>query len=137
MRAYPVQSRKLAGTDYREVSTRARAIYTELKKRSKRRTYIRSAFFSKGKIFLDLYWQHLHDQRNWRDRMRRLRFYACAIELIEHSRYESVSKTNQNNPTEILHRFTGITHDHEIFHVQVKEDKRKDQKFLISIFPGN
>ena len=35
----------------------------------------------------------------------------------------------------MLHRFAGITADNHLFYVQIKEDKRKGQKWLISVFP--
>src|SRR3989338_9964403 len=133
MQAYPVKSPPLSGTDFHEIRRQSFGLYQEIKRKSKRRPHVRSAFFEKDKIFLEIYWQHLFDQSNWRDRMRRLRFYPCAIELIQHSRFEPTSKENPNNRSEIFHRFTGITRDHVIFHVQIKEDKNTDQKFLISI----
>jgi hypothetical protein len=136
MKAYPVKSNKLSGTDFHEVRSQAFGLYEQIRKKSKRRPYVRSAYFNKDKIFLQLYWQHLYDQRNWRDRMRRLRYYPCALEVIQKSRFEPTSKENPNKRSELLHRFTGITKDQELFHVQVKEDRRTDQKFLISIFPA-
>ncbi len=136
MKAYQTNTQKLSGTDFHEVRCQAFDIYTEIKKRTKRRPYIKSAYFNKSKIFLELYWKHLYDQRNWRDRMRRLRYFPCAIELIRNTRFEPASKENPNRRSEILHRFAGITKDHDVFYIQIKEDKNKDQKFLMSIFPA-
>lgn len=135
MKAYPVKSTPLSGTDFHEIRRQAFGLYNEIRKKSKRRPYVRSAFFNKEKIFLEIYWQHLYDQRNWHDRMRRLRYYPCAIELIQKSRFEPTSKENPNKSSEILHRFAGITKDQDLFYVQIKEDKNTSQKFLISIFP--
>ena len=67
--------------------------------------------------------------------MRRMKFFGCAIELIQNSHFEPTSKENPNKPGEILHRFAGISADNEIFFVQIKEDKRNNQKCLISVFP--
>lgn len=67
--------------------------------------------------------------------MRRLKYFPCAIELIQKSRFEPESKENPNKRTEILHRFTGVTKENDIFFVQIKEDKRTGQKWLISVFP--
>ncbi|MBI2443691.1 MAG: hypothetical protein HYV42_00400 [Candidatus Magasanikbacteria bacterium] len=135
MKAYPVKSTPLRGTDFREIRRQAFGLYDEIRKKSKRRPYLRSAFFAKDKIFLDIYWQHLYDQRNWHDRMRRLRFYPCAIELIRKSRFPPTAKENPNKRSEILHRFLGATQNQGVFYVQIKEDKSTNQKFLISIFP--
>lgn len=135
MKAYPAQSPLLRGTDFHEIRRQAFALYAEIKRQSKRRPYIRSAFFNKEKIFLEIYWQHLYDQRNWHDRLRRLRFYPCAIELIQKSRFEPTAKANPNKRSEILHRFMGITKNQEVFYVQIKEDINTRQKFFISVFP--
>lgn len=48
---------------------------------------------------------------------------------------EPTSKQNPNKPAEILHRFAGLTKDKEIFFVQIKEDKKTDQRHLLSVFP--
>ena len=96
---------------------------------------MRSAYFDKQKIFLGLFWQHLHEKENVRDKVRRLKYYPCAIELIQKSRVEPTSKENPNRPGEIVHRFAGSTPDNELFFVQIKEDKRTNQKLLMSVFP--
>lgn len=67
--------------------------------------------------------------------MRRMKFFGCGIDLIKNSKVKPTSKENPNKPEEILHRFTGITGNSEQFVVQIKEDKKSSQKFLISIFP--
>ncbi len=134
MRAYKTKSETLSGTDFHEVRKKAFDIYMGIKKRSKRTPYIRSAYFNKDKIFLTLFWHHLFEKK-WQDRMRRLRFYAAAMEVIRYSRFTPRSKENPNKPNEILHRFAGVTKDNELFYVQIKEDKRSRRKYLISIFP--
>ena len=135
MKVYKTKSVRLAGSDFREVNKNAIRIYKILKAKTKRRAYIRSAYFQKDKIFLDIFWHHLFEKQNWRDRVRRLRYFGCAIELIERSHFEPSTKENQNNQSEILHRFAGITKENELFYVHIKEDKRSGQKFLISVFP--
>ena len=132
---YKTNCKKLAGTDFKELHQKTLDIYKKLRRKSKRRTYIRSAYFKKDKIFLELFWQHLFDKKNWRDRARRIQYFPAGIELIQNSRFDPVSKENVDRKSEILHRFTGITKDKEIFFVQIKENKKNDQKFLISIFP--
>lgn len=135
MKAYKVKSKKLPGTNFHEVRKKAFKLYQQIKSKTKRRAYIRSAYFKKDKIFLALFWQHLFDKQKWQDRMRRLKYFKVAIELIRHSKFEPKSKENPNKSGEILHRFTGITKDHDIFFVQIKENKCNGQKYLISIFP--
>ena|SRR3989338_9056855 len=135
MKSYQTKAKKLAGTDYKEVHKRAFNLYQQIKSKTKRRPYVRSAYFKKDKIFLELFWQHLFDRGNWRDRMRRLKYFACAIELIRKTTFEPESKENPNKQTEIFHRFAGTTKENNMFFVQIKEDKRTGQKFLISIFP--
>lgn len=137
MRIYEAKSKKLGGTDFYEVRKKAFGLYKEIIKKSKRRPYVRSAYFEKDKVFLALFWQHLWDKQKWQERMRRLKFFAAGIELIQNSKFEPKSKENPNNANELLHRFAGSTKEKELFFVQIKEDKKTDQKYLISIFPGN
>lgn len=134
MKVYQTKIKKLTGTDFKEIHSKALSIYKEIKSKTRRKPYVRSAYFNKEKVFLDYFWQHIW-QKNWRDRTRRLKFYPCALDLIRNSRIEPISKQNPNKPIEILHRFGGITKDKELFFVQIKEDKKTDQKFFLSVFP--
>ncbi len=45
MQIYKTKARKFSGSDFHEVHQKAFGLYTKIKRRSKRRTYIRSAFF--------------------------------------------------------------------------------------------
>lgn len=135
MKACRVKANKLSGTNYKELHKKARYIYDQIKKRSKRKPYVRSAYFKKDKIFLDLFWSHLFEKNHFGDFTRRLKFYPCAIELIRHSNLEPASKENVGKRSEILHRFAGITGDSELFYVQIKETKRTGKKWFISVFP--
>ena len=78
--------------------------------------------------------QHLHE-KHFKEQVRRMKFFPCGIELIKATTYDPESKENVDRKSEILHRFTGVTSEKEIFFVQIKEDKRTGEKFLISIFP--
>lgn len=135
MKGYQTKAKKLHGTDFHEVRKKAFGLYQELKKRTKRKPYVRSAYFKKDKIFLDLFWSHLFEKKHFADLMRRMKLYSCAIELIQHSKLEPTSKENPNKPSDILHRFGGITPDREMFFVQIKEDKRSGKKWFMSVFP--
>ncbi len=136
MQAYQVKTNKLSGTSYAEIERAARSIYKRIAAQTKRNPYIRSVYFQKEKIFLKLFWEHLNQKRR-SDRKRRLKFYACALELLRSTTCEPQSKPNVDVSGEILHRFMGITKEGEIFYVQVKQGKRKGDKHFISVFPPN
>ena len=84
---------------------------------------------------MDYFWQHMED-KSWRDRVRRLRFYPCALDLIRNSHVTPVTVKNPNRISEKLHRFSGVTKSGEIFVVQIKEDVNRNEKYFISIYPG-
>ncbi len=135
MKIFQSKVKKFAGTTYGELFPQAFAAYKKLKKNSKRKPYIRSVYFDTDKIFLDYFWNHLHNKNNIRDKARRLKFYDCALDLIANSRVEPYSFQNPMTNKEILHRFAGLSKEGEMFYVQIKEDKRTDQKHFISVFP--
>lgn len=134
MYLFPVKAQPFPGTRYAEVAPQARALLRQIAKRTKRQPYIRSAYFRKDKIFFTYLWNHI-SQKTWRERARRLKYLPCAIELIEKSRNTPTTKDNPNRRDEALHRFEGKTKSGIRFAVQVKEDKRKRRKELISIYP--
>ncbi len=135
MKTYKTKTKRIPGTSYKEIRKGAFKIHQEIKRKSKRKPYIRSVYFKKDKIFLDLFWTHIFEKKNYWDQMRRMKFFACGIELIKKSNFEPTSKENPNKLSEILHRFAGTSADNELFFVQIKEDKRTGRKYLISIFP--
>lgn len=134
MPAYKAKTKPLSGSNYSEVKKNAYGTYLKIKQKSKRKPYIRSMFFKKDKVFLDIFWAHIF-QKNYWDQMRRMKFFSCGIELIQKSRFEPTSKENPNKRSELLHRFAGTTMNNELFFVQIKEIKSTGKKFLISIFP--
>ena len=73
--------------------------------------------------------------KNEKDRVRRLRYYDCALDLIKNSNYDPVSRENFQKKDELLHRFYGVAKNNEKFVVQIKENKRTKRKDLISIYP--
>jgi hypothetical protein len=131
MEIYRTKIKPVPGTNYSEVYPRAWALYKQIASKTKRRPYVRSAYFNKEKVFLDLFWDVR--QKNLRDRARRLKYYPCALDLIGYSRIRPSSQLNPMRKSEILHRFTGIYMD-KLFHVQIKEYK-SGEKHFISIFP--
>lgn len=133
--AYQTKAKKLSGTSYKEVHKKAQIAFSEIKRRTKRKPYVRSAYFHKQKIFFDFFWVHLR-QKPIPEKIRRLKYFRTAIELIRHSRNHPYSMQNPNKKSEILHRFAGITKEKEMFFVQIKEHKRTGRKQLMSIFPS-
>ena len=130
---YQTKSKKISGTNYVEVFHNAFILYDSIKKKTKRRPYVRSAYFKKEKIFLEYFREHLF-QKSPEERMKRLKFFRAAIELVEKSRNAPISKENPNKKNEIVHRFAGLTAEGELFYVHVKEDKKK-RKYFMSCFP--
>lgn len=135
MRYYKTHINALPGTNWKEVMKKAFGVYRDIVRKTKRRPYVRSAYFDKQKIFLGIFWQHLHEKKNLKDKTRRLKYFPCAIELIKKSRVEPISKENPNRTGEIVHRFAGSSPNNELFFVQIKEVKRTGEKWLISVFP--
>ncbi len=134
MEAYRTKAKKLHGHTYKDISSQANELYKREKSRTKRKPYIRSAYFKKDKIFLELFWQHLW-QKNWRDRKRRVQFFACALDLLRHSHIDPISVQDPNDKSVMLHRFYGKDPNGAKFIVQVKEYKKTNQKWLMSVFP--
>lgn len=135
MQVYRVKSERLHGTNFSEVCKKAFVLYQAIKQKTKRRSYVRSVYFNKEKVFLELFWSHLHEKLNYQDKVRRVRYFPCAIELIQHTKFDPESKENVDRKSEMLHRFAGETKSGDKFFVQIKEDKRSGQKWLISVFP--
>lgn len=135
MQVYKTKTKRLAGSNFHEVRQKAYGLYEQINKKTKRRPHIRSAYFNKNKVFLETFWAHLFQKENWHDRVRRMKYFPAAVELLRNTRFHPISKENPNKPTEILHRFAGVTADDHLFYVQVKENKRKNQKWLMSAFP--
>jgi len=132
---YQVKSTKLTGSNYKEIRNKAVLIFrNDIEKQSKRKPYIKSAYFKKQKIFFDYFWKHTY-QKNPRTRFRRLKYFKAGIELIKDSRNEPASKQNPNKRNEVLHRFAGLTKEKELFYVQIKEDKKTGKKYFMSCFP--
>ena len=136
MNPYKTKVSEIPGTSYREVYDKAIAEFNKIKKRTKRRPYVRSAYFgkpTKHKIFFDFFWLHLME-KNFPDRVRRLRYFNAAIDLIKNSRNHPTTKDNPDNSAELVHRFIGITKGGKKFYVQIKETKRSGKKQLMSMF---
>jgi hypothetical protein len=132
---FHTKSKAFSGTTYSELAKKARTHYKKVTSNTKRRPYIRSKFFNKQRKFLELYWVHLSDKKSFSEKVKRLRYFACGIELIKKSHCDPISKENPNNTREIVHRFIGIDSEKKRFCVQIKEEKNSGEKWLMSIFP--
>jgi hypothetical protein len=136
MQVYKSKYGRIPGTSYSEVYPRALTIYRLAQSHTKRQPYIRSKYFSKDKIFLAYFWQHLR-QKNFKDRARRLRYLEAALDAMRNTTFTPITKQNPNDANELLHRFAGETMNSELFYVQVKENNKTGRKDLISVFPPN
>ncbi|MEF3692337.1 MAG: hypothetical protein V3574_04775 [Candidatus Moraniibacteriota bacterium] len=105
-------------------------LYNEIEKKTKRKTYLRSAYFKKEKVFFDYFKKHIF-QKSPRERMKRLKYFKAAIELIKYSKNKPIIKENGK---EVFYRFAGMTKERELFYVQIKENK-KGEKYFMSCFP--
>ena len=96
MQAYQAKSKKISGTNLAEVYRASERIYKEIARKTKRRPYIRSAYFKKEKIFFDYFWNHLR-QKVPKERFKRLKFFEASVELIKKSRNKPVSDPEAQN----------------------------------------
>lgn len=133
MEVYKTKVKHLSGTSYREVYSQAKFLYKQIESKSKRKPYIRSKYFEGEKVILDYFWDHI-GHKNPADRLRRLRYYACALDLIKYSKAkpEIIVKAS-----EILYRFKGRNGNSEFFYVQITQEKKRDKKYFLSVFPAD
>jgi hypothetical protein len=126
---YKCKSGLIPGHNYVAIIKIARKVFDNAAAKTKRRPYVRSAYFKGEKIFLDNFWPHIM-QKNPRDRFRRLQLIRAGFELIRDSRKAPILIKEGR---ERLYRFLGISAGHQ-FYVQIKEDPKRRQKFLMSMF---
>jgi hypothetical protein len=133
---YKTKLSKITGSSDTEVFKKARKLFDQIEKRTKRKPYLISPYFKKQKVFFDFFWFHLN-QKSKREKVVRLRLLPLAIDLISNSRNKPTSKPNPNKKSEILHRFAGLIGRNEQFYVQIKEDTKKKKLYFMSVFPMN
>lgn len=134
MKVYRTKIGKIPGRRYIDIERAARDIHKQYARQTKRSPYIKSLYFDKEKIFIDLFWSHLN-QKPRADRKRRLKYYAAAIDLLQNTRFDPVTRDNPNGKHETVYRFAGITPSEELFYVQVKRDESTSNKYFMSVFP--
>ena len=133
MQAFSSKHSRTKGTSVEELARKGRQVFATVTMKSKRTPYVRSAYFNKEKVFINLFWTHL-GQKPRSERIRRLRFVACALDLISNSRFAPTSKLNPNDPSEMLHRFAGVSKDGYLFFVHIKENLKDGRKSFMSVF---
>ena len=134
MKYFLTKQNPFSGSTVGEIRRQAEFLLHVIERRTKRTPYVRSSYFKHQKIFITLFWDHLHS-KPWKDRVRRLRLVPCAIELLRKTTISPTTKENPNRHDELLHRFGGITSTGSVFYVQVKEEKRNGRKYFMSVFP--
>lgn len=133
MKVYKSNQIKLSGRSYSEVERAARAIYNRHARGKRRLPYVRSAYFDKSKVFINLFWTHLN-QKPRSDRKRRLKLFGAAVDLIQNSRAAPIEKPNPNSKNETVYRFAGLTAKDELFYVQIKLDRKTGNHYFMSVF---
>lgn len=132
----PYQSKVylIAGSSLDEILIKVRGAYGSIRRKTKRRAYIRSAYFKKEKVFFDYFWIHL-SQKNRKTKTIRLKYFLAAIDLIENNRQTPITKENPLKRSELLHRFYGSTKEKHLFCIQIKQEKKTGRKYFMSVFP--
>lgn len=124
----------ITGSSYNEVAPLARKEHNTIKKMTRRQPYVRSTYFNKDKVFINLFWEHLA-QKHRGQRTARLKYYSCAIDLIRHTRITPDPIFSYTDMNVILHKFSGKTIEGNAFYVQIKQNKRTGRKDFVSVFP--
>ncbi len=68
MDIYKSSKQKIAGTSFSEINKTAKAIFNRVKARTRRTPYLRSRYFKKEKVFLNLFWNHLYKKKTTQQR---------------------------------------------------------------------
>lgn len=131
MSIYKSKYRQLPGTDFKEVTKNARKEYTKVQRLTKRQPYVRSQYFSKDKVFINIFWNHLAQKRKG-EQIVRAKLLLAAFDLLRNTKTEPESLFDNGNA---LHRFRGETADGILFAVQVKHDMKTGRKDFMSVFP--
>jgi len=135
MKFYKTKAKKIPGTSFSEVNKGAQRIFKNIKRQSKRNPYVKSVYFRKEKVFFNIFWSHLYEKQNLNDKTRRLKYFACAVELIQKTTHEPEQRKPLEDKNVVLYRFAGATNNNELFFVQIKEDLKTKKKYFISVFP--
>lgn len=132
MKVYRSKYIKITGTSYEEIIRNARKQHQVIKKRTKRQPYIRSKYFNRDKIFVNLFWEHLM-QKHRGEQQQRARFYLCAIDLLRNNTHDPRTIFTYGNLNIMLHRFIGISKDKEFLRTSKTKQKNWSQRFYICV----
>jgi hypothetical protein len=132
---YKSKYEPLPGSSYDEVIPRAHREHNAIRRRTKRQPYVRSRYFNKDKVFLNIFWNHLVQKRRG-EQTARARLYLCAIDLLRNTPHSPDSIFSYENPNTVLHRFYGATNGDQLFYVQVRQNKKSGRKDFMSVFPA-
>lgn len=132
---YQCQIGKIKGSSYEDVNKRAQMIFSLIQSGGKRKAYLKSPYFKHEKVFFDYFWEHIR-QKPIKERIRRLKFFAAAIDLIGNCNNKPEITNNPSKKREILYRFKAVNRDKEIFYVQIKKNIKTNSKQFMSVFPG-
>ncbi len=131
MNVYKSKYRQLSGTDYSEVTKSARNEYARVQKLTKRQPYVRSKYFARDKVFINIFWNHLAQKRKG-EQIVRAKLLLAAFDLLRNTMHQPDSIFDSGRA---LHRFYGETEDGIKFAVQVKHDLKTGRKDFMSVFP--
>lgn len=135
MATYKSRYELLPGSSYEELIKQARQVYHGLQKSTPRRVpYIRSKYFNKEKVFINVFWEHLN-QKSRKERVARLKYYKCALDLLSHGGNSPNTIIPNTEKQAVLYRFYGFTKSSQCFCVQVKENSRNKRKDFLSVYP--
>jgi hypothetical protein len=123
---------QLSGSNLKEIRKKAHRIEDEWVVRSHRQTFIKSAY-SNRRVFTDEFWNHLVNKSFRTDKIRRLRLYKCALDLIANSHFEPKITYDRGRER---YEFYGLTANEEAFCVHIYKDKKNGHYFM-SCFPEN
>jgi hypothetical protein len=129
--AFLVKMQPLAGSTEERARKNALEYYQAIKRKTKRKPYIRAAFFEKQKIFLDVFWSHTFEKSR-KVRAERFKLFPCAIELLEKTTKTPEIYIPTQKKSETWLRFFGRTTTGVHFVVQVKS--RLGRFYLISVY---
>ncbi len=135
MAVYKSKYGLLPGTDYYEVLRNARQEYKAIQSRTKRQPYVRSTYFGKEKVFINIFFNHLVQKRKG-EQIKRAKLFLCAVDLLRNNTNDPKTIFSYQSLNEMLHRFEGVTKDGQRFFVQVKQNKRTGRKDFMSVFPA-
>jgi hypothetical protein len=123
---------QIQSTRDKKVFAEARRLFNQYQRR-RRLPYVRSAYFSGQKVFLNVFWSHLNSKLP-SDRKRRVVFLPPALDLIKNSTTPPIYEP-KNSPGNEYYRFFGKTKSGTAFCVQIMKDKKSNRYFL-SCFPA-